>query len=284
MNSIVNKKKSKNDSIDNFALFGNPVNHSMSPNIYKNFSKEQGIPLKYKLINVCENNLIKEMELFFSLKNSKGANITVPFKETVVHICNSLTDRAKVSNSVNVIKKLSNGTLLGDNTDGVGLIHDLKTKKFIDKKSNILILGAGGAALGIISVLLEIGSTVFIWNRTIEKAKVLEKRFKHLGDVFYLNFFNKKIHEKKFNLIINATSCSMKNQIPDFPKYLISSNTYCYDLFYSRKNTVFTKFCKKNGAIHCSDGKGMLVSQAAFAFFLWYNKFPNISSSMDSVF
>jgi len=76
----------------------------------------------------------------------------------------------------------------------------------------------------------------------------------------------------------------MKNKIPDFPKHFISSNTYCYDLFYSKTNTVFLKFCKKNGAINLSDGRGMLVSQAAFAFFLWYNKFPNISNSLYSIF
>jgi len=128
MNNPITKKNLKNDDIDNFALFGNPVSHSMSPDIYRIFSKEQGIKLQYKLINVYKNNLIEEIKFFFSLKSSKGANITVPFKEKAVSVCNSLTDRAKVSSSVNVIKKLSNGTLLGDNTDGLGLIYDLKKK------------------------------------------------------------------------------------------------------------------------------------------------------------
>lgn len=128
MNDIVSKKNSKNDEIDNFALFGNPVSHSKSPEIYKIFSKEQGVQLQYKLLSVCKNNLTEEIKCFFSLKSSKGANITVPFKETAISVCHSLTDRAKVSNSINVIKKLNNEILLGDNTDGVGLIYDLKKK------------------------------------------------------------------------------------------------------------------------------------------------------------
>jgi len=145
MSNIVSKKNFKNDDIDNFALFGNPVSHSKSPKIYEIFSKEKGIQLQYKLISVYENNLTEEIKYFFSLKSSRGANITVPFKEKAVSICHSLTDRAKISNSVNVIKKLSNGTLLGDNTDGLGLIYDLKKKNFIYRRSKILILGAGGA-------------------------------------------------------------------------------------------------------------------------------------------
>lgn len=270
---------------DKYALFGNPVSHSLSPKIYSHFSKTFKINFSYSLVKAQRDDFEKEIMVFFNNDCSRGANITIPFKERVVNCCNHLTDRSKLTRTVNVIKKLKDNSLLGDNTDGVGLIYDLKKKNFIKPKSIVLILGAGGAAKGIISSLLvDFGCSIFLLNRTIKRAELLVKMFKHLGDIRILEEGKIKHFERPFDLIINATSCSMNNIVPTFPSCFIDSNTYCYDLFYSDQDTSFLRFCKNNGAIQLSDGKGMLIAQAAYSYFFWYNMFPDISNTVQVVF
>lgn len=283
-----------------FAVFGNPIKHSKSAYIYKLFANEISIDDRYDLKLAVENNFDDMLYSFFE-SGGLGANITVPFKERAFFLCNQVTERAMIARSVNTIKKQSDNTLLGDNTDGIGLMNDLKRLNWINQYNvinnnlstyslccnhepiftRILLIGSGGAAKGIIPILLEvIGCYINVVNRNFVNAQKLVRYYHSIGrqnisfididDLFY------KSAEKKYSLIINASSSSMYNVIPKIPSFLITSTTRCYDLFYQSKDTVFIEWCKKNGANYCADGLGMLVGQAAYSFYLWHGKFPSI--------
>lgn len=278
-----------------FAVFGNPIKHSKSAEIYALFAREIGILEEYNLKLVLEEDFDSVLFNFFQSKGL-GANITVPFKERAFLLCNCLTDRAKLARSVNTIKKIYNGDLLGDNTDGIGFINDLKRLNWISKNFifimnkeeekllssrtiNILLIGAGGAAKGIIPVLLTIPNcNVNIVNRTYSRAQALTKFYCDMG---YKNIFFMSLdklycdnNKKRYHLIINATTSSIYNDIPKIPPSIISVYTRCYDLFYQKENTSFLIWCRQNGSKYCADGLGMLIEQAAYAFYLWHNVFP----------
>ncbi|URJ25295.1 shikimate dehydrogenase [Candidatus Blochmannia ocreatus (nom. nud.)] len=279
-----------------FAVFGNPIKHSKSAEIYALFAKEIGISQQYNLYLASKNNFHYLLNNFFK-SDGLGANITAPFKEQAYFLCNKLTKRAKIACSVNTIKKIKNNILLGDNTDGIGLISDFKRLNWINKSNNhfditetnemtanILLIGAGGASKGIIPVLLThiaTGYHIHVVNRTFSTAEKLVNLYYNLGwkniSCIPLNklFFD---INTKYSLIINATTSSVNNSVPEIPPFVINPTTKCYDLFYQSQDTSFITWCKRHGAKYCSDGLGMLVEQAAHAFFLWHNILPNTNS------
>lgn len=289
-----------------FAVFGNPIKHSKSADIYSFFANEMGISDGYDLKLVLENDFNAMLHDFFD-SGGVGANITVPFKERAVGLCHKLTERALIANSVNTIKKRYDGTLLGDNTDGIGFINDLKRLRWFNQNDNfasnnvrtllfnnnsesilknVLLIGAGGAAKGIIPVLLNVqGCYINIVNRTFLNAKKLVQYYHKIGrqNISYidLNYLSHEFSKKKYDLIINATSSSMYNDIPKIPSFLITQTTKCYDLFYQKEDTVFIKWCKRHGSHYCSDGLGMLVEQAACSFYIWHNKFPSTTLALN---
>lgn len=277
-----------------FAVFGNPVKHSKSSEIYALFAREMQISEKYDLKLVSENDFDVILLDFFKRKGL-GANITVPFKERALLLCHQLTERAMMACSVNTIKKCSHNVLLGDNTDGIGLINDFKRLRWIsvdgifldhngnykNEITNILIIGAGGASKGISSILIKIkGCHINIVNRTFSKSIKMVNYYHSIGyqNISYIHIdklccrYNKR---KIYDLIINATTSSMYGVLPMIESSLIHKNTRCYDLFYHKEDTIFIKWCKKNGAIYCSDGLGMLVEQAACSFKLWHGFSPS---------
>lgn len=277
-----------------FAVFGNPIKHSKSAEIYAFFARELGILKKYDLRLVLRQEDFNKVLLDFFKLQGLGANITVPFKECAFLLCDQLTDRAKIAQSVNTIKKKCNGVLLGDNTDGIGLIHDLrylnwinydnsfiytKNKKFLLKSTiNILLIGAGGAAKGIIPALLTIQKChINVVNRTNSRAEILVQFYYNMGyqNISCISFCELLHGNTKYDLIINATITSMLNISVGIPSFLINSDTKCYDLFYQKKDTTFLAWCKKHGSENCSDGLGMLIEQAACSFYLWHNFTPN---------
>ncbi|XBC39657.1 MAG: shikimate dehydrogenase [Buchnera aphidicola (Chaetogeoica yunlongensis)] len=262
---------------DDFYVFGNPIYHTKSPYIHKLFSIQTGISYKYssKLVPLNE---FKNYMIDFFLNNGKGANITVPFKEEAYFFSHVLTDRAKMSGSVNTFKKLKNNLILGDNTDGIGIFYDLRRINFITKiRNNVLLIGAGGAARGIIFTLLSFGCNIVIVNRTISKVKCLLECFKNkIGSI---SIFNDDLRlNYHFDLIINATVNLYFNPDLDRIKCFINKDICCYDINYLKKNknTSFILWCLENGAVRISNGIGMLVSQAAYSFYLWYGFLPNI--------
>lgn len=289
------------DDVSAFAVFGNPIKHSKSGYIYKLFANEINIDDRYDLKLAFENNFDDMLYDFFD-SGGLGANITVPFKERAFFLCNQLTERAMIARSVNTIKKQSDNTLLGDNTDGIGLMNDLRYLNWINQDNSInnnnatiysiycknepvltriLLIGAGGAAKGIVPVLLEItGCYISVVNRNFVNAQKLVYYYHRIGrqNISYIDMNDLfcKSAEKKYSLIINASSSSMYNDIPKIPSFLITRTTRCYDLFYQNKDTLFIEWCKRHGANYCSDGLGMLVGQAAYSFYLWHDKFPSI--------
>jgi len=255
----------------NYAVFGNPINHSKSPKIHSLFSKQTGISHIYQSVNVPLNHFCSFLRDFFN-QYGQGANITAPFKQEAYFFCDELTERAKIAQSVNTLKKIDNNKILGDNTDGIGLLSDLIRLNFIKKKSSILILGAGGAVKGILFPLLSFGCSIFILNRTLSNAQKLVLQFEQYGKI---NIFSKSTSKvKHFDLIINATSKFFIEKNNFIPVSLITSKTCFYDLNYHRDNTIFMNWCLKIGAHFFSNGIGMLVFQAAHSFFLWYNILP----------
>lgn len=259
-----------------FAVFGNPIKHSKSPLIHKLFAKQVGINKNFyyskKLIPL---NKFKNKVNEFFLNKGLGINVTLPFKKEAFFISDKLTKKAKISKSVNTLK-FENGYLLGDNTDGIGLIKDLKRLNMVNIKDKILIIGAGGAAQGIIPNLLSLSCDIFIINRTLENAINLSNLFNSYQNIKVLNFNN--IEKYKFNLIINASSGSVLNDDKKIlsNKIFIDEFTNCYDISYVNKGiTPFLNHCKIRKAKKISDGIGMLVFQAAYSFLLWNKILPD---------
>ncbi|NIH41161.1 MAG: shikimate dehydrogenase [Buchnera aphidicola (Periphyllus aceris)] len=260
-----------------YAVFGNPISHSKSPEIHNFFYKLYNLNQKYIKIYLSKKNFLRNISFFFK-KGGKGANITLPFKEKVFPLCNKITNRAKIAGSINTLKLLKNGTILGDNTDGIGFLSDLLLKKIVKKNFNILIIGAGGASRGIIYPLLKFGCNIFITNRTFHKAKILSKEFKKFGNIESITF--KNLNKKKFHIIVNATSAEISNKIPLIPENIIRKETICYDMYYKERNTNFMNFCINFGSNNVFNGIGMLVNQAAHSFFLWNNIFPDVKKTI----
>ena len=262
----------------NYALFGNPIDHSQSPKIHSLFSKQTGILHVYKSVNVPLDKFHFVLREFFK-KYGQGANITSPFKQEAYFFCDKLTERAKIAESVNTFKKIDSKHILGDNTDGIGLLSDLIRLNFIQKKYSILIIGAGGAVRGVLFPLLSFGCSISILNRTFLNAKKLVSQFEKYGKI---NIFDKNsLKIKYFDLIINATSKFVEKNHDFVPSSVISSNTCFYDMNYQVDNTNFINWSIKIGAKFFSDGIGMLAFQAAHSFFLWHNVLPETDYIID---
>ncbi|QCI22922.1 shikimate dehydrogenase [Buchnera aphidicola] len=262
----------------NYAVFGNPIDHSKSPKIHNLFAKKTGIFHTYKSVNVPLDQFNTVLCNFFK-QGGQGANVTAPFKQEAYLFCNKLTERAKIAESVNTLKKIDDKYILGDNTDGIGLLSDLIRLNFIKKKYSILIIGAGGAVKGVLFPLLSFGCSIFILNRTFSNAKKLVSQFNKYGDI---HIFDKTLWNIKcFDLIINATSKFIKKKDDFIPLSLVSSKTCFYDMNYQINNTAFIDWCLKIGSVFFSNGIGMLAFQAAHSFLLWHNILPETDDIID---
>lgn len=260
-----------------FAVFGNPVQHSLSPFIHKNFAKQFNLNIVYEKIFIPINEFNFFIKNFFS-NGGYGANITLPFKKQAYSISDKLTDRAKLVGVVNTLKYNNKNFLVGDNTDGIGLVEDLLRLKIFNKKNkkNILIIGTGGAAKGVVSFLLPYCKSITLTNKTLTNAIILKDYFKQSKKIFILPF-NKK-NSINFDLIIHATSGSALGEKLILPEKInINQNTHCYDMFYIlNKITPFLQWCKSKGSKNLYNGLGMLVGQAAHSFFFWNNMLPKV--------
>ncbi|XRY30779.1 MAG: shikimate dehydrogenase [Buchnera aphidicola (Tetraneura akinire)] len=269
------------NNIVDFAVFGNPISHSKSPIIHDIFSKNHNINKNYTSFLVCEKNFFSILDSFFE-NFGKGANVTAPFKEHAFIYSDFITRNAKISGSVNTFKKLENGKILGDNTDGIGLLYDLKRIKFLKKKCNILLLGAGGVVRGILEPLLSLKNSIYILNRTTQKSEKLKVQFSKYGSIEILNKENKK--NIIFDLVINATPLGSIKDFSSLLNDVIHPNINCYDICYQLESlTPFLFFCKKRFVNSCYDGIGMLVAQAAYSFLLWHGILPEIDSVISTL-
>ena len=252
--------------MDRYAVFGNPINHSKSPFIHTLFARQTQQQLTYEKIEAPVDDFVGSIRSFFAA-GGKGANVTVPFKEQAFQLVDQLSPRAKLACAVNTLKLTDDGLLLGDNTDGAGLVQDLKyhLEELAEKK--ILLLGAGGACRGVLGPLLEQKpAEIVIANRTVSKAEQLASEFASMGKIRTSSFL--QLNES-FDLIINGTSASLSGTMPDLPEAVIGTATVTYDMMYGSRETVFNSWAKEHGAIKIIDGLGMLVCQASESFAVW---------------
>ena len=252
---------------DQYVVFGNPIGHSKSPLIHRLFAEQTGQALEYTTSLAPLDDFTAFAQTFF--QHGRGANVTVPFKEQAYRLADTLTERAQRAGAVNTLIRQADGSLRGDNTDGAGLVRDLTVNHGVTLKGKrILVLGAGGAVRGALEPLLaEQPEVIVIANRTVEKAEQLAKEFSDLGPVFASGF---DWLEEPVDIIINATSASLSGELPPIlPSLIQPGETFCYDMMYSNEPTAFCRWATEHQAGQSVDGLGMLVEQAAEAFYQW---------------
>lgn len=254
---------------DKYAVFGNPIAHSQSPDIHRQFAEQTGQDLSYSKQLVAEDGFEAAANAFFA-SGGKGLNITVPFKQDAYAYVARTTPRARRAGAVNTLSLEADGTILGDTTDGVGLVSDIVNNLGWEiRHKRVLVLGAGGAVRGALEPLLEQQPQhIVIANRTVDKALQLSKGFAEFGYLLGCGF--DMLGEQQFDLIINGTSAGLQGELPPLPDSLIdaSGTTACYDMLYGAEPTPFIQWAAQRGA-QVSDGLGMLVGQAAESFALW---------------
>lgn len=259
---------------DLYAVFGNPIHHSKSPHIHRHFAEQTSQNMHYNRQLVAEDAFQETARQFFA-DGGKGLNITVPFKLEAFSLADRLTERASRAGAVNTLARQSDGSLLGDNTDGIGMVHDMHNLGWELRDKRILVLGAGGAVRGILQPLLEEGpNLVTIANRTPEKSRQLVVSFQDLGPVQACSF--EELAGQQFDVIINGTSASLNGELPPLPTGLLADNACCYDMMYAAEPTIFLQWAAQQGAAHTADGLGMLVGQAAEAFYIWRQIRPEV--------
>lgn len=255
-----------------YGVFGNPIAHSKSPLIHRLFAEQTAQKISYKPLLAPLDGFAAAVAEFFN--TGSGANVTVPFKEQAFALADQLSARAQRAKAVNTLKKLADGSLLGDNTDGAGLVNDLLNNHVPMADKSILILGAGGAVRGILEPLLaQNPAEVCIVNRTVEKAEQLAKEFADLGSMTACGY---DWIDAPVDIIINGTSASLSGELPPLADTLVKAgDTVCYDMMYGKQTTVFNQWAQQQGAARTLDGLGMLVEQAAEAFYLWTGVRPD---------
>ena len=267
---------------DQYGVAGHPVAHSWSPFIHGMFAKQREQNLVYRLYDIEPADFRREaLRLFTS--GVKGLNVTLPHKEAAAELVNTLSPRAQRAQAVNTIALQPDNSLLGDNTDGIGLIRDLNDNLGLDlKDKRILILGAGGATRGILAPLIEAGpAALVIANRTLERASGLARAFADLYAIDTCEF--KAVQGPPYDLIVNATSASLQGQMPELAPGLVSEESICYDLAYGKGHTPFTLWAKSLYAARVCKGWGMLVEQAAESFFLWRGVRPEVQPVLEAL-
>ncbi len=260
---------------DKYAVFGNPIEHSKSPLIHTLFARQTGQNMEYTRQLVEPDNFTNAANRFFN-DGGKGLNITVPFKLDAFSYAGELTERAKSAGAVNTLILRNDGSRLGDNTDGFGLVNDITDNlgwKIAGQR--VLILGAGGAVRGVLLPLLQQQPReIVIANRTVEKANELARSFSVHGNTSARGF--SELEDQRFDLVINGTSSGLHGELPPLPATLFNRQAKAYDMVYGDQLTVFLRWALDNNAAAVADGLGMLVGQAAESFFLWRGVRPQI--------
>lgn len=256
-----------------YAVLGNPVNHSKSPQIHRLFAEQTQQQMSYSAIPLEESEFEAFVSDFFG-QGGGGLNVTVPFKGNAFALAASCSPRAELAKAVNTLFLDERGDICGDNTDGIGLLTDLKRNNAVEiADRQILILGAGGAVRGVLAALVhEQAAGVCIVNRTAAKADLLRDEFQALLSVESMSFDALRAAAasgRRFDLIINGTAASLQGEMPALDGRLLAPGCCCYDLMYAAGDTPFVAWAKANGAGLSLDGLGMLVEQAAEAFALW---------------
>ncbi len=263
---------------DRYCVFGNPIGHSRSPAIHAAFAAQCRQDLIYEAILAPRDGFVDAVRSFVA-GSGRGANVTVPFKEEACLLAKRLTDRARIAGAVNTLV-FDGAALLGDNTDGYGLLRDLTLNlgcQLAGKR--VLLLGAGGAARGVIGPLLDTRpAALVVANRTADRARELAQRFPRTDSLRGCGYPELAGHS--FDLVINATSASLGAQLPPLPEGIFAADSLAYDMMYGQGQTPFLVFAGSQGAAHLADGLGMLVEQGAEAFRIWRGMRPDTTPVM----
>lgn len=246
---------------------GDPVAHSKSPQIHQAFARQTGQSLSYQAIQVETGCFPQALEKF-QHAGGKGLNITVPFKGEAWNAVDICTERAAKAEAVNTIWFTEDGVRHGDTTDGAGLIRDLMRNDVSLRYKRILLLGAGGAARGVLGALLEEAPELILMvNRTETRALALVEKFPEFPNLKTAGFG--QLPGKRFDIVINGTSASLSGKILPLPDDILERGACCYDMVYADSDTVFVRWAREHGASISLDGLGMLVEQAAESFSIW---------------
>lgn len=264
-----------------FAVIGNPISHSKSPMIHSAFAEQMGHEISYELIEGqpgCFSELIERL----INKGYSGSNVTLPFKEEAFAIADELSQRAKLAKAVNTLT-FSQGKIVGDNTDGQGLVEDLRRQLSSLDKQHLLLIGAGGAAKGVIKPLFDTGITrITICNRTTEKALHIKQQFENYGVIDCCGF--DETENVSADIIVNSTSTSVSGELPAVSDNIYKQAHFAYDMFYAKRDTCFMTHAKAlNSDIIVSDGLGMLVGQAAESYRVWSGEQPDMRPVLDTL-
>jgi len=271
--------------VDRYAVMGNPIGHSLSPHIHQAFAEQTGQSMLYEAMLVKPDEFSQEVSRFFA-EGGKGLNVTVPFKQEAWALAEQLSSDAEVAGAANTLFKNQDNRLQGHNSDGIGLIRDIKQNHNNNiKDKNILVLGAGGATRGILLPLLrELPLSICIANRTLDKAEKLATQFAEYGKVSACGLGDLADgNAGKVDWIINASSASLQGELPPISANILNPGAACYDLMYAREETVFCQWARLAGAAKVMDGLGMLVEQAAESFFLWRGVKPETAEIIKSL-
>ncbi|MGH8273538.1 MAG: shikimate dehydrogenase [Gammaproteobacteria bacterium] len=249
-------------------IIGYPLDHTRSPELHRSFAEQCGVDQTYVVFAVTDGDFEQTVRTFFA-DGGRGLNVTLPYKERALTVANNASKQAVRAGAANVLTQQTDGTVRADNADGVGFLADLERQNFDMHGARVCVLGAGGAAAGVIAALLDAeADTVAVLNRSPQRARALVERME-----------DKRLQllpaqPDAFDLVINATSASLANECPAFPNAVIGPNTLAYDLAYAAKPTPFMQRAAQLGARTC-DGWGMLVEQAAESFQLWHGIRPD---------
>ncbi|WEN15492.1 shikimate dehydrogenase [Rhodanobacter sp. AS-Z3] len=261
-------------SVAQFAVFGHPIAHSLSPRIHQAFAQQFGIELEYRAIDAAPDEFAQAVQQFFA-EGGHGANVTLPHKAAAFALADQHSAAATRAGGANVLTRLADGRLAAHNTDGAGMVRDITERHELDLRGHTaLLLGAGGAAHGVAWDLLDAGvETLTIVNRSPAAADVLADA---IGDPAraHTRYWDDLANIGSYDLIVNATSAGVLGVALQLPGSLIGSRALCYDLSYGAAASSFLSWAKAAGARYAVDGLGMLVETAADAFELWHGKRP----------
>ena len=252
---------------DHYAVFGNPVSHSKSPLIHAAFARQTAQDLTYGAELVALGGFTQAVDAFRAAGGC-GLNVTVPFKLEAFKYAQDLTERARHAQAVNTLK-FDGASVLGDNTDGAGLVRDIEQNlRCAIAGKDVLLMGAGGAARGVLLPLLACRpQSLTIVNRTLQKAQDLAQHFAAHGPLRASDYAG--LAGDRYDLVINATASSLNDELPPLPPRILAPGALAYDMMYGKGLTPFLAFAEANHAQTLADGLGMLVEQAAESFFVW---------------
>ena len=264
---------------DKYCVFGNPIGHSKSPIIHAAFARQTKQDIQYTATLAPVDGFADAVDEFIAA-GGRGANVTVPFKQEAFQLVTRLTPRAELAGASNTLI-FEGDEVIGDNTHGVGLLRDVMINLgYPIKDKRILILGAGGAARGVIGPLLEMHpQSVTVANRTVPRAKVLSEHFSHLGPISGCGYAD--LAGQSFDIVINATSAGLTGTMPPLPDGIFAPGSLAYKMMYGLGDTPFRSFARNQGAAMISEGLGMLVEQAAESFFVWRGVRPDCNPVME---